>query len=252
MELLLYVIFIMLCLIYAKLTISYHPKWLNFFAKKREDNYYSRTDLTVHMWVPKEQKAEDTNEKMSYEINNFEKCFDVRNTLCWSPITGLDEWFEKDGIDRNTIKKIFYEKQKDTKYGYRYSHFGSGYVSFMNSSKVITNNYANKQTFTYIGNGYIDNDSVLLLIYMDNTSYESVLKKLQDKESTSIEIACDIETDKDKIRLFVKQIEIKTVNDFADTYQYKWWNDKEMIGEEKKKLADQFKRFARQIEKHIS
>ena len=238
MEFLIYLILIVLSLIYLKLTINYHPSFINFFKTEDASNVVRNT-VHIHMLIDKLNKTE----KIKYEKKQFEKTISIKSKLTWFPIDSYE--IEKENLDKETIRKKFFERE-NVNYGYSFNFFGETSVIFHYAEQEIQ--WSEKIPKQCIGSGNL-RDYIFLSVYCSKECFEMIRNLDVVNSLMSITFECNIKTEKDEISLFVNGFEVNEEFGIHNTYQYKWWWHDEIKGGERKKLEEKYSDYFNNLEK---
>jgi len=238
MEFLLYLVLIALSLIYLKLTINYHPRFINFFKATEAPNL-SINKVHIHMLIDKINKTE----KIKYEKKQFEKTISIDSKLTWLPM-GSDE-VVNENLNIEAIRKAFFERE-NINYGYKFNFFGKTSVILHHTEQEIQwNEKVPKQC---IGTGNLM-DYIFLSVYCSKECFDMIKNLDIENSLMSITFECDIKTEKDEIIFFVNSFEVSEEFEIHSTYQYKWWWHNEIKGDERKRLEKKYSAYFNNLEK---
>ena len=242
MQFLSYLTLVVVLYIYLKLVIDYHPKWLNFFKESKEEEYSTR-DVSFNMLVNKVE-IDETLEFSKYE---YQKSFLARSTLCWFPISEYE--LEKNKLDEELLKKIFFYLENG-KYIYSFNYFGNCDLEIAYATKEQKwNETVPKQS---IGYGIGTESGISLKVYCNEDFYKKIREINESNQYINIQIKCSIKTDKEKLWLYVNEIKTEKIKfGIEHTYQYTWWNSKEINGEKRKELERKFPKFLSNLQEAI-
>jgi hypothetical protein len=233
MQFLSYLTLVVVLYIYLKLVIDYHPKWLNLFKESKEEEY-SNWDVSLHMLINKIER----NEKLEFSKYEYQKSFLAKSTLCWFPISDYE--VEKNKLDKELLKKIFFYIENEKIYSFNY--FGNCDLEIAYATKEQKwNETVPKQS---IGYGVSAESEISLKVFCNEEFYKKIRETNENNQYVDIEIKCSIKTEKEKLWLYVKEIKSEKIKfGIEHTYQYTWWNSKEINGEKRKELEKKFPKF---------
>lgn len=241
MEFISYLVLIVVLLIYLKLAIDYHPKWLNFF-KEEKNTISNRTTVWFHFVLMKRKYATTYVEDLGVDEDGMSKSFSI-DVFVYSEI------FDGQINEKQQIKEKLLQMYVEIEDEYKsYKNFCTGTIYFRNDSdKFIRQNLEEAK---YIGSGRLSGgtrNNLLMTLKCPNEAYEKIFQKVKETEKLGLRIECEVEIKNDyELTLLAKSFYLENDLEFNETMPVINWKN-----ERSRNTIKRFENVERQMTRYI-
>jgi hypothetical protein len=204
MEVLLFLILLILCLIYLYQTTGYRPVWSDFLWTQKKSQKSNKLSINLYMMFPKESIEDQTTEDLQVSPDKCQKILYMNDGLCMSSVNSLEEWLIEERVDKSIVESIFLLNGRDSEK--RYCAFSESRVRFVCRDDEIKKT-ASMENDSSLGEGWLRTSAAaqeaVLYIECSPKCYREIKEELTSNRAMSATFHCFFQIEDQKVKLHV-------------------------------------------------